>query len=762
GNLYAINWSAPAGLSELRTVFFSMSFNFLKDPGDQAQVTYRVLLWLAGIQKKLGRDLAISDYTITPPAPRYQQDVTLNVTVRNNGDQAETGFQVLFTDVFLGVETTIGAPLTVGTLGPFGESVWVVQNWRPDKVGLHILRAKVDWNNKIPETNENNNEVSNLLFSGEVFVGYNILVVDDDNQDGATIGLATYNSTQAILDDFAEINLGLARPVLEYDYFHVPLGLDGPPLATMQRYNAVVWNTGTATPSGASFLLTANDRQAIQDYLRSSGGGSMFYLIAPNLADEIALQAGGVQIAYNNFMRDNFGVGDMLNSSDPAAAGVPGANFGMYGTLNDDVSHGMLASFNAARGNGAVVGGAARRTSLAGGAGNFGLFHADAGDDYWTISTAKYYGTRRYDSTFNFRAAWLGFSPAYLTNGSAQVPRSEVSYMVLHWMGVPDPRGNAKITPPDIFVSAIGTQLNDEHLEIQRSYILKIQVRNTGQKVLNGLAVRYLDSGTIIATESASVGASSVASNWQVNDGRVVVEAIWTPLFAGVEDIEVVIDPDNIIAERTKLDNSARQFSQVFFFYDDLESGEGKWKHEGTIARINGENALDFIPLGVKAETDIRGTFQYSDYSATAGVQPGVRLVQNFSDWSHSDPNSFWFAEAPPKPLDIVFVIDRTGSMGFSSSGTGLPCDGLTGINSCKWQQTKAAYFSFLDKMKVDNTKHRSALITFSASTGGDTNPGRVDLRSYFGYGASGIFLDRGLTSDITLLKAAFNLTSPT
>ncbi|HLF05855.1 MAG TPA: CARDB domain-containing protein, partial [Thermoplasmata archaeon] len=172
---YGVNFTGLGlGGAQFRSIFMSIGFATMRDSGDQAQTAYHYLLWLSGLPKKLGHDVAISAATVDPPAPRFQQDVRFNLTVRNNGGFDEANFEVLLTDIYQGVETQI-ATVTVPTIAQLGGEYRISQVWRPDRLGVHTLRAIADWNNKIVESNENNNEISKLIFSGQVVVGFNLL-----------------------------------------------------------------------------------------------------------------------------------------------------------------------------------------------------------------------------------------------------------------------------------------------------------------------------------------------------------------------------------------------------------------------------------------------------------------------------------------------------------------------------------------------------------------------------------------------------------
>ena len=61
-----------------------------------------------------------------------------------------------------------------------GGTAHIVINWTANILGTHVIKWFVDPDNYISETNEGNNQVPSFVSSGEVFVEFRLLVVDDD------------------------------------------------------------------------------------------------------------------------------------------------------------------------------------------------------------------------------------------------------------------------------------------------------------------------------------------------------------------------------------------------------------------------------------------------------------------------------------------------------------------------------------------------------------------------------------------------------
>jgi len=214
-----------------------------------------------------------------------------------------------------------------------------------------------------------------------------------------------------------------------------------------------------------------------------------------------------------------------------------------------------------------------------------------------------------------------------------------------------DIRKELRITPLDLYYDAM-LPIRELKPMIGQSYVLKAMVWNPGGSRADAV-VRFSDGTTIIDSVSVSVEA----------EGRSLVEIVWTPLFAGSRSINVWVDPDNMVTEIFKFNNRAVYNLQTYFFYDDLESGTKNFKHEATIAHLSGESALDFLDAGT-VNTSVISTWSQMDgfYNTTDNMSQ-----TNISSTYHSFKKSFYMHEPKlltQKPVDVVIVIDRSGSMG--------------------------------------------------------------------------------------------------
>lgn len=136
---FTVNLTAPVTAGDYR-VEASASSGSLR--GNDT-VTLRVVL----------PDLLISILAFSSAAPREGDDVKVTATLKNNGTDAAEGFLVAFYSDGARFASINGGPL------PPGNSTLVVATWKAVK-GTHQIRALADPDNKLVESNEENNALT--------------------------------------------------------------------------------------------------------------------------------------------------------------------------------------------------------------------------------------------------------------------------------------------------------------------------------------------------------------------------------------------------------------------------------------------------------------------------------------------------------------------------------------------------------------------------------------------------------------------------
>lgn len=107
-------------------------------------------------------NLKITKVTISPEPSEVGKLTTVEVNLENQGTVNITDFNVTFIDE---QESTQGKPTGTNMIERMtgGTNKTVVFVWMPMKSGSHKLRFSVDPDNRISETNENDNIVSQVL-----------------------------------------------------------------------------------------------------------------------------------------------------------------------------------------------------------------------------------------------------------------------------------------------------------------------------------------------------------------------------------------------------------------------------------------------------------------------------------------------------------------------------------------------------------------------------------------------------------------------
>jgi hypothetical protein len=597
---------------------FSYEFSQVRSANDRANITYQMLKWF-GCTVKFGRDLALSDVVLSKTNPDFMDEVNITVWVRNNGQSNEpvgtSRVLVLFLmdnapiapyEVYInGTKVNLSStknPVTVPFVRGDGGITQVTLKWLANKVGAHTIWVEVDPFNLIPEIDEENNVVWGSSMS-KLSVRYSVLVVDDDDSPNNRAMATNYNSTFALKS--ALDRLGYAATA-----YVVPDGnANGPTLAFLRRYNTVIWMTGQCAP-GAPNPLTALDQANLQGFL-SAGDDRGLWLIGQDMFPSGLYGAG-------TFIHDYLHITSITQGM--------GVRSPLYGVKGDAVGHGI--NYTVTRTFNPVTGGSIAAPDV------------DAqGVTYANISNSSYNSVRYFSSSMAYKTIYCGWDLSFI-DAKAGTPaleyQAEFAYMALHWLGMPEPRIELRVTDVDLYYGNL-TPIQYINPSIGNSYVIKAIVSNLGG-TRGDCSVRFLDGTTVIGTAFVSVAPG----------GRTVAEIVWTPLFAGARQLSVQLDPDSVVPQIIRFNDRAVVPVWTYFFYDDMENGTRNWVHQATVLRINGESALEYMDTG----------------NVTSGVGSAWQALVGFGQTAsayHSMNSSFYMQE-PASPLDLVMVFDNSNS----------------------------------------------------------------------------------------------------
>ena len=622
-----------------KVVYFGWEYSGIDDIIDRVNITYHVLKWF-NWSISIGKDFAVSSEEFSTATPKFMDKLTISATIRNNGPLPGDNVRVMFyytgND---GNEKQIPKypdnkenPQTIYIPGDGGE-LTVSKQWLAVSVGLHNFRVMVDPYNEYEEVSEDNNDVEySELIVTQLFIQYNVLVVDDDNSTNNDLAGSGYNVTENITNalDF------LKYP---YDVHVIPGGFapqSGPNVTIMKYYNTIIWLTGDEFNN----TLMQYDQDNLTDYLEGNYYEAQFledtrvnlWLIGQDILDD--LETPGLSMTpQNDFVKDILKV-----SLYSTGSGLPTE---LDGVTNDLITHGIEYPINS---NAFLDTGDDISPNLAEGA--TGIFWQNAGHTRYNSIKGN---ATRYNVVFNSWEFSFIDNPSDYDGGGMfaynvwdtpglETNMAELVYLNLHWLGYPETRIELKTSKIDIRLSNKNPMLGD-------AYVINSEVYNYGTNETS-VVVRFFDGDTIIDTKTVYVPV----------DGKSSLEVIWIPLFAGQRDIKIAIDPANDVPEVFEVlnNNASLKNQHVYFFFDDLEDGIGDWRHDNTIVRINGESPIPFM-----GEEDVYTNIQDSWNMTLSG-----KFAETI-EASHSYNSSYYTMEPefPVKPIDIVMVLDNTENM---------------------------------------------------------------------------------------------------
>ncbi len=521
-----------------RFVLFPWEFSRIEDPAIQTQMAFKVIMWLGNISMTIGKDLAVSGQEISPSYVFYQEYVNVSATIRNNGADDISGVMAgLYID---GIKLSNSSMMS-GIIPGMGGSWKIWYSWQANTIGTHILKWKVDPDNVIIETNENNNEISDYLSTGELTVEFRILIVDDDegltNETGAVKG---------IMDD-----LGYA-----YETYNVTApGTDGPDRTIMQDYSAVIWVTGNASESTS---LTPNDEESIRDYMNNQSG--RLWLIGTNCLGNATT---------GDFEGSTLGIQGM-STNQP----LPRI---LEGVVDDPITHGMELQIPDGANADIIIPGPGASGILTNSIGYYGIKY-DSGSSMSVVMTMSLLDIN-------------GSSAGYIDGIDA---RSELIYMIFHWFEKPDPTAELRTTRMDFYQSNAHPTLGD-------AYVLRVKVHNVGGSTGNAL-VRFIDGTTQIGSDSIGIDPDDTTTAeiiWRpLFAGNRTLTVQVDPIIPVSEVTEKFEWFNNNISINTYV-------YYFWDDMEDLALSYSKWDHYSTVVNINGESPIDYFTTATSMDTDV-------------------------------------------------------------------------------------------------------------------------------------------------------------
>ncbi len=654
-----------------KIVYMGFEFSRIEHYYGQYFIGYRILQWLGNISSRVGTDVAVDDMIISTTHPLYMQPVNITVIVSNNGGSPVSTSVLLKIDGVVSPDIVTANPNNTGIIPPDGGFVTVNFTWIPKSPGKHVITVMADPYNFLKETNEENNMLNSLI-NNIVYVEFSTLLIYNTSLAQPT---HVWTVEQAFNDTgykYKTLNV--------YDYYSSKAypatytsGED------FTKYNLVIWIETADNAVGVSEPLGVKDAKAVYNSVSNAKIGFLF--IGGDMPR--FLEDAIYNTATNSNLLDYF---YLSYSTNPALTG--GGDYVFFGVNNpNSITNG--ASYIISVPTGGTI-----YTLSSSNPVNYGLLRdplppttdgSDLESTYLITSTTTYTPTGTYygiaaQTSTNIKIAVLPFNMTQVLGiyglrysdkpvDPARQSRAEIVYRLTKFFGLMDSRPELAVYAPEI---SIESEL--PNIVVGHSYMIRVTVYNYGFTGASTV-VRFYDDYEWIGTQSVYVPANN----------KTYVEIVWTPMFASkTRHLRVVVDPLNEVSEVKNstlsyelfnYNNEAIKTVTVWYFWDNMEYGARNWRHEATIMDINGESPLDFINRP-DTSTNVVGSW---DTSLSSGwYWTNNTLVTPYThNASHSTPAAFWLPEVPVlegkrKPIDLIIVIDSSGSMAWSIGSGGI------------------------------------------------------------------------------------------
>jgi len=704
--------STPSGEfgAQYRAGILSFDLNQILYLNEKINLIAGILKWFDW-EINVGRDLSVTkmelfiltetdeeDWERVPideaNVPKYLDTIELEVTIRNNGPSVESTSVLFYVTGPDGVELPIvinnpdprpiedipdhgyrtdDNPQDISGIPGQGGETTVYKLWLAIGVGYYTFRVVVDPFHLITEISEDNNDISYSTSTVTSFVTQNnVLIVDDDDSEDNFDDPGQAESWGKLIDYledepsliFGQVLNGLGYEYEEYTVVNEYSGIfttgNGPNILDLKRYNSVIWIFGDSGDSSTEDResLTDNDILNIKKYLEGKYDEASYLdekhnetvmFIGTNFIGDLSesddtIVQDTMTVTTHQFLREQIGVEPSTASPETGYAlyGPPygnylwdiytGLGFGTSNFIDGDFSFTEIELYSGTHittREGVYCVDALMDDKLVG-----GLLQMQ--DDASKI----YYRTLVH--------SWDITNVNHDITGpmGKEIAIYEIIYLSMHWFGTPEQKPEFVARNSMIF-------FENENPVLGNSYVITVQVANLGGAAGGG-TVRWMDGNVLLKSENIYLEPNKVAT----------LEAIWTPLFAGERTVKIWVDRyDDYDEVFDIMNNIPYQLKQVYFFWDDMESGDGNWYHDSTQMMINGEGKLDYM----EEPTNVDIVNEWADMD---GFYMNYDVGNPTLEKEYYSSSSSFFMHEPAgtsvKSVDVVLAIDSSGSMGES------------------------------------------------------------------------------------------------
>ncbi|MCK5772728.1 MAG: hypothetical protein KAH57_02975, partial [Thermoplasmata archaeon] len=586
------SWSTPVGEfgSQYRACVMGFDITEIHYLNEKINLFASVLKWFDW-EINVGRDLAVTKMELSiitevvdgltttwenvplgpDNLPKYLDTIEIEVTVRNNGPISESTAVMFYAtgpdNIELPITTGIPDPRT-GTSEPYtnptditgipsqgGEDL-IYKLWLAIGVGIYTFRVVVDPYHLISEISEENNDISYSTSTITSFVTQNnILIVDDDmTEDNFASDLDTQAQRGDLLIDYSGSGgepsevFDSSLEVLEYDFETYTVentydpgdgtwGLDaGLGILDLKRYNSIIWVTGDSGEDMAGQLetVTIKDMQALikyldgdypeADYLPFDHSENVLF-VGKGMIIDLLDQKNEMVIGTSLLT-----VGDMMDQYlglDQTGTSISGTQQGIIGPTTgnfiDDIYVGIeygasdfdsTFDYNTLPVPTTLIG--QNERSMIG-------LYSDNGAGANELVSIQFEKTDLGNETY-YRTLIHSWQIRCATHGELETSLNEMIFLALHWFDTPEVK-------PELLSRNSKIEFDNDNPVLGNSYLVTVEIANLGG-VAGGGTVRFMDGNTLIKSESIFINP----------DQTITLEAIWTPLYAGLREMSIWID----------------------------------------------------------------------------------------------------------------------------------------------------------------------------------------------------------------------------
>jgi len=554
---------ALASPFELATVSQEMpngTTRYVTSLGQQSALVYGIFNWLSNFSAltpvRQASDWAVSQVVVQPTNIAYNTPIYVNYTVRNNGPSRHAIPVSLYVN---GAEAYVaGSPVTntvsPTTLGGVSNGTFI---WTPTFVGF--LTVTVVISPPSSDADLSNNQMGNSLFAEQLYVHYNVLLVDATagaGHDTTPIVYTALNATGYPAGTVTEVRLTSACAAL-------------PSTVSLSLYNLVIWNAGNKQNASGHgpCVLTPVDVTALSSYLDDGGKAASLLFIGGGLLTE----TNPAVVAFAE---------DFLGAIVPASPFLTAAPSGtLYGANGDPVGDGLAIPYGpVGSGNNFTYNGVSTVNLNA----RPSLYYNQK--DYWTLNNPPEIAA---SDGYSVSGGWTTSFWAFNLDTAGDSPQLELlmlrdSTFFGRILPVPD----VVVSPPETTFatsSAPWQSFDQLHPQIDEQNLIRVNVTNLGGVAAFSVGVDVLDGSHILEATSVTVAPAALQTGVGVAPGVGQISIPWVPIYAGANNITVEL-VSGLAGETLPGVGSVSSWAvTVYFFYDATQTNGNSWTHSQQI-----------------------------------------------------------------------------------------------------------------------------------------------------------------------------------